>query len=66
MEDEDIRFASAFLCPFPCRTEVEVVESGVAKCQACGKEFDQAEVIELLLSQGRFFLVEECDTLDVH
>ncbi|HTW30824.1 MAG TPA: hypothetical protein VMD76_04045 [Candidatus Sulfotelmatobacter sp.] len=35
---------------------------GRAKCRICGKEFDHAEVTELLLSQGRFFLVEECDS----
>lgn len=62
MEDEDIRFATSFLCPFPCRTEVQVGATGVGKCPACGKEFDPCAVIELLLSQGRFFLVEECDS----
>jgi hypothetical protein len=62
MEDDDIRFANAFLCPFPCRSEIEVSGSGLVKCPVCGKEFNHAEVIELLLSQGRFFLVEECDS----
>ncbi len=55
MEHVNIRFASVFLCPAPCRAEVLVGPNSVAKCPSCGKEFVRTEVTDLLLSQGRFF-----------
>ncbi len=62
MDDVNIRFASTFRCPTPCKTEVDVERSCVAICPACGKKFERSEITELLLSQGRFFLVAESDT----
>jgi hypothetical protein len=55
MNDMNIRFASIFRCPAPCKAEVLVEQTSLSTCPVCGKAFDRRETTELLLSQGRFF-----------
>jgi hypothetical protein len=62
MNDMNIRFASIFRCPAPCKAEVLVEQISLSTCPVCGKVFDRCETTELLLSQGRFFDAGESES----
>jgi hypothetical protein len=61
MNDMNIRFATIFRCPAPCKAEVLVEQTSPSTCPVCGKVFDRGEIIELLLSQGRFVNAGDSD-----